>query len=151
MTNTVGVIGLGNMGRGMALSLKRGGFSVIGTDALASTRDALAKEGIEVRQTIGEVIAACDLVILSLPTAAIVEDVVAGADGILAHARKGVLVIDTSTSHPDTTRRLATKLEAAGMRMLDAPVSGGPKGAITGTMAMVIGGEAADLARAEPV
>jgi 3-hydroxyisobutyrate dehydrogenase len=151
MTNTVGVIGLGNMGRGMALSLKRGGFSVIGTDALASTRDALAKEGIEVKQTIGEVIAACDLVILSLPTAAIVEDVVAGLDGILAHARKGVLVIDTSTSHPDTTRRLAVKLEAAGMRMLDAPVSGGPKGAITGTMAMVIGGDAADLVRAEPV
>ena len=151
MMNAIGVIGLGNMGRGMALSLQRGGFSVIGTDALAVTRAALAKEGIAIRDSIGEVIAACDLVILSLPTAAIVEDVVAGVDGILAHARKGVLVIDTSTSHPETTRRLAVKLEAAGMRMLDAPVSGGPKGAITGTMAMVIGGDAADLARAEPV
>ena len=97
MMNAIGVIGLGNMGRGMALSLQRGGFSVIGTDALAVTRAALAKEGIAIRDSIGEVIAACDLVILSLPTAAIVEDVVAGVDGILAHARKGVLGIDTST------------------------------------------------------
>lgn len=151
MSAAIGVIGLGNMGRGMALSLQRGGFSVIGTDALAATRAALATEGIDIRQTIGEVVASCDVVILSLPTAAIVEDVVAGPEGILANARRGVLVIDTSTSHPDTTRRLATKLEAAGMKMLDAPVSGGPKGAITGTMAMVIGGDASDLARAEPI
>ena len=151
MSAAIGVIGLGNMGRGMALSLQRGGFPVIGTDALAATRAALAMEGIDIRQTIGEVVASCDVVILSLPTAAIVEDVVAGPEGILANARRGVLVIDTSTSHPDTTRRLATKLEAAGMKMLDAPVSGGPKGAITGTMAMVIGGDASDLARAEPI
>ncbi|MEY3740016.1 MAG: hypothetical protein RLZZ192_692 [Pseudomonadota bacterium] len=151
MKTAIGVIGLGNMGRGMALSLQRGGFPVIGTDALAATRAALAMEGIDIRQTIGEVVASCDVVILSLPTAAIVEDVVAGPEGILANARRGVLVIDTSTSHPDTTRRLATKLEAAGMKMLDAPVSGGPKGAITGTMAMVIGGDASDLARAEPI
>lgn len=151
MKTAIGVIGLGNMGRGMALSLQRGGFPVIGTDALAATRAALATEGIDIRQTIGEVVASCDVVILSLPTAAIVEDVVAGPEGILANARRGVLVIDTSTSHPDTTRRLATKLEAAGMKMLDAPVSGGPKGAITGTMAMVIGGDASDLARAEPI
>ncbi len=151
MSAAIGVIGLGNMGRGMALSLQRGGFSVIGTDALAATRAALATEGIDIRQTIGEVVASCDVVILSLPTAAIVEDVVAGPEGILANARRGVLVIDTSTSHPDTTCRLATKLEAAGMKMLDAPVSGGPKGAITGTMAMVIGGDASDLARAEPI
>jgi 3-hydroxyisobutyrate dehydrogenase len=90
-------------------------------------------------------------VILSLPTAAIVEEVVAGPKGVVANAKQGLLVVDTSTSHPDTTRRLAEKLNAAGMQMLDAPVSGGPKGAITGTMAMVIGGSAADLARAEPV
>lgn len=151
MFKNIGVIGLGNMGRGMALTLKRSGFNVIGTDALAATRDALSQEGITVKDTIGEVIAACDMVILSLPTAAIVEDVVVGPNGIIANAKRDVLVVDTSTSHPDTTRRLAEKLKAAGMQMLDAPVSGGPKGAITGTMAMVIGGSAEDLARAEPV
>ena len=151
MMKNIGVIGLGNMGRGMALSLKRGGFNVIGTDALTATRASLALEGISIRASIGEVIADCDMVVLSLPTAAIVEDVVAGAGGIIENAKPGVLVVDTSTSHPDTTRRLSEKLNAAGMHMLDAPVSGGPKGAITGTMAMVIGGSAQDLARAEPV
>jgi 3-hydroxyisobutyrate dehydrogenase len=102
-------------------------------------------------ETIGEVISECDIVMLSLPTATIVEQVVCGPNGILANAKPGLLVVDTSTSHPDTTRRLAEKLNAAGMRMLDAPVSGGPKGAITGTMAMVIGGGKEDLERAEPV
>jgi 3-hydroxyisobutyrate dehydrogenase len=151
MFNTVGVIGLGNMGRGMALTLLRKGFKVVGTDVSPAIRGVLAQEGIAVRESIGEVVAECDIVILSLPTAAIVEEVVAGPKGIIANAKPGLLVVDTSTSHPDTTRRLAKKLNAVGMQMLDAPVSGGPKGAITGTMAMVIGGSAADLARAEPV
>jgi 3-hydroxyisobutyrate dehydrogenase len=111
----------------------------------------LAKEGISVRETIGEVVSECDIVMLSLPTAHIVEQVVSGPNGILTNAKPGLLVVDTSTSHPETTRRLAGALNAAGMSMLDAPVSGGPKGAITGTMAMVIGGAKEDLERAEPV
>lgn len=151
MFKRIGLIGLGNMGRGMALTLKRQGFEVVGTDVAIATREALSKEGITVRETIGEVVAECDIVLLSLPTAAIVEDVVTGSEGILANAKPGLLVVDTSTSHPETTRRLAEKLRRAGMRMLDAPVSGGPKGAITGTMAMVIGGAKEDLAEAEPV
>ena len=151
MFKRIGLIGLGNMGRGMALTLKRQGFEVVGTDVAIATREALYKEGITVRETIGEVVAECDIVLLSLPTAAIVEDVVTGSGGILANAKPGLLVVDTSTSHPETTRRLAEKLRRAGMRMLDAPVSGGPKGAITGTMAMVIGGAKEDLAEAEPV
>lgn len=149
--NNIGVIGLGNMGRGMALSLKRGGFNVIGTDASAQTREALTGDGIQVRSSIAQVVAEVEMVILSLPTAAIVAEVVAGADGIIAHAKAGLLVVDTSTSHPDTTRRLAGLIEAAGMRLMDAPVSGGPKGAINGTMAMVIGASDQDLARAMPV
>lgn len=148
---TIGVVGLGNMGRGMALSLKRGGFDVIGTDASAETRARLAGEGIEVAEGLGPVCARSDMVLLSLPTAAIVEQVVAGPDGILEHAKTGLLIVDTSTSHPDTTRRLAARLAGAGMSMMDAPVSGGPKGAITGQMTMVIGGSKEDLARALPV
>lgn len=151
MYKRIGLIGLGNMGRGMALTLKRQGFEVVGTDVATTIREALSKEGISVRETIGEVVAECGIVFLSLPTAAIVEDVVNGSEGILANAKPGLLVVDTSTSHPETTRRLAEKLRRAGMRMLDAPVSGGPRGAITGTMAMVIGGAKEDLAEAEPV
>lgn len=148
---TIGVIGLGNMGRGMALSLQRGGYSVVGTDASSETRAMLAAEGVPVVDTIKEVMDKAEMVILSLPTAAIVSDVVAGTGGIVQNAKKGVIVVDTSTSHPDTTRALATKLELAGMRMMDAPVSGGPKGAITGTMTMVIGATDEDFAKAEPV
>jgi 3-hydroxyisobutyrate dehydrogenase len=151
MFKKVGLIGLGNMGRGMALTLKRKGFDVVGTDVNPSIRTSLAKEGISVRETIGEVVSECDIVMLSLPTAHIVEQVVSGPNGILTNAKPGLLVVDTSTSHPETTRRLAGALNAAGMSMLDAPVSGGPKGAITGTMAMVIGGAKEDLERAEPV
>ena len=147
----IGVVGLGNMGRGMALTLKRGGFEVIGTDAIATTRAALTAEGVCVRQTIGEVVAECDTVFLSLPTAAIVEEVIAGPDGIIEHARAGVLIIDTSTSHPETTRRMLVKLNAVGMELMDAPVSGGPKGALTGTMAMVIGASLQNFKRAEPI
>ncbi len=148
---TIGVIGLGNMGRGMALSLQRGGFEVVGTDASAATRAALAAQGVRTVDSIQEVVAQAEAIVLSLPTAAIVEQVVAGPGGLLSHPKAGMLVIETSTSHPDTTRRLAAQLAQAGMRLIDAPVSGGPKGALAGTMTMVIGGSDEDVARAEPV
>ncbi|MGJ4925883.1 NAD(P)-dependent oxidoreductase [Bradyrhizobium sp. HKCCYLS2038] len=147
----VGIIGLGNMGRGMALTLKGAGFAVTGYDALAATREALVAEGIAIADGIGTVVAAADVVILSLPTAEIVERVVAGPGGIVAHARPGVVIVDTSTSHPETSRHLAELVRSHGMGFVDAPVSGGPKGAATGTMTMVIGAEDADLARVLPV
>jgi 3-hydroxyisobutyrate dehydrogenase len=139
------------MGRGMALSLQRGGFAVVGTDASLQTRESLAGAGVPVVNSASEVLARADAVILSLPTAEIVTQVVAGQNGLTSHPKEGVLVIDTSTSHPDTTRQLAMQLAAVGMHLIDAPVSGGPKGAIAGTLTMVIGGTEADVARAEPI
>jgi 3-hydroxyisobutyrate dehydrogenase len=102
-------------------------------------------------EDIAAVAARADVIVLSLPTATIVTAVVSGPGGLLKTGRKGTLVIDTSTSHPETTRLLAKQLEQAGISLIDAPVSGGPKGAITGQLTMVIGATAADLARAEPV
>ena len=148
---TVGLVGLGNMGRGMALSLKRGGHRVLGFDVAEAPRKALAEEGVETFPSVAELCKMAEILILSLPTAAIVEEVVMGVDGILAQARPGLLVVDTSTSHPEITRKLSIRLAAAGVSMIDAPVSGGPKGAISGTMTMVIGGADADVARAVPV
>ena len=147
----VGFVGLGNMGRGMALSLARAGHEVLGTDASEAARSAIAAEGITVFEGVGPLCARADLLILSLPTAEIVEAVVAGPGGVIAHARPGLRVVDTSTSHPETTRRLAAALAAQGMAMIDAPVSGGPKGAITATMTMVIGGTDDDVAAVEPI
>jgi 3-hydroxyisobutyrate dehydrogenase len=139
------------MGRGMALSLARAGHEVLGTDASEAARSAIAPEGIAVFEGVGPLCARADLLILSLPTAEIVEAVVAGPGGVIAHARPGLRVVDTSTSHPETTRRLAASLAAQGMAMIDAPVSGGPKGAITATMTMVIGGTDDDVAAVEPI
>ncbi|MEI8144204.1 MAG: NAD(P)-dependent oxidoreductase, partial [Alphaproteobacteria bacterium] len=112
---------------------------------------ALAAEGIETFEDVAPLCRDAEVVILSLPTAAIVDSVVTGENGILAHARPGLIIVDTSTSHPEETRKLSALLGAKGAAMIDAPVSGGPKGAITGTMTMVLGGEEADIARVEPV
>lgn len=147
----VGLVGLGNMGRGMAQSLQRGGMSVMGMDVCPQSRQAVAEQGVAVAETLAAVLEGSDIVILSLPHAAAVEAVVEGEGGILACGRPGLLVIDTTTSEPSVTRRLAHRLAEAGMAMIDAPVSGGPKGALAGTMTMVIGGEADHVARAEPV
>jgi 3-hydroxyisobutyrate dehydrogenase len=147
----VGIIGLGAMGRGMAFSLRRAGHEVIGYDAAAGTREALQQDGIRMTDGIAPLCGQADVLILSLPNADIVEAVVAGDGGILAHARPGLLVIDTSTSHPATTRRLAALMINAGMALIDAPVSGGPNGAHAGTMTMVIGGADTDIARALPL
>ncbi len=146
-----GLIGLGNMGRGMALSLLRNGHAVLGFDLSGETRAARAAEGIAIAESLPALIRSCDILILSLPHAAAVRAVIEGEEGVMAHAAPGTLVIDTTTSEPAVTRELACKLRAAGHAMLDAPVSGGPKGAISGTMTMVIGGAADDLARAMPL
>jgi 3-hydroxyisobutyrate dehydrogenase len=147
----IGVIGLGNMGRGMALALQRAGFSVLGTAASPVTRAKRAKEGIAVADSLAEVAANADVIVLALPTPASVEQVVIGPDGLLAHGRRGLLVIDTTTSHPDLTRALADRLAGAGIALIDAPVSGAPEVALAGGLTMMIGGADADVVRAQPV
>ncbi|KMO35433.1 3-hydroxyisobutyrate dehydrogenase [Methylobacterium tarhaniae] len=148
---TIGVIGLGNMGRGMALSLRRGGFTVMGYDPAPGARAALEADGITVAATPSALWRDCDAVVLSLPTPEVVEAVLLGPDGPLHGAKAGLLIVDTSTSDPKVTRRIAAALEPAGLALIDAPVSGGPKGAHAATLTMVIGGSDAAVALAEPV
>jgi 3-hydroxyisobutyrate dehydrogenase len=147
----IGVVGLGRMGSGMARSLARAGFAVTGADLSAEIRRSCAADGISVADELGDLLSRSDVVILSLPHAAAVAEVVEGPGGLLERGRPGLLVIDTTTSEPSVTRRLAARLAEAGMAFIDAPVSGGPKGALAGTMTMVIGGSADDVERAEPV
>lgn len=148
--NSIGVVGLGSMGHGMALSLLRAGFSVIGTDLGEAQKAAAREAGVTVVDDVASLCQQARVILLSLPMAKHVDAVICGDGGILASAQPETLIIDTSTSEPDITRALAAKLADAGHGLLDAPVSGGPAGAAAGTMVMVIGGKAADLQRAQP-
>jgi 3-hydroxyisobutyrate dehydrogenase-like beta-hydroxyacid dehydrogenase len=98
-----------------------------------------------------EVAAVCDAVVISVPDGPDVEAVVAGPDGLLAGARSGLLVVDTSTIAPRTARALAERAAAAGVDMLDAPVSGGERGAIDGTLSIMVGGARPAFDRAAPI
>lgn len=147
----IGVVGLGNMGFGMAASLKRADFEVLGFDISPARRAMVEAQGIRFMDDQLALLRAVDAVVFSLPYARDVEAVVTAEGGLLSRNDASVLVIDTSTSDPATTRRLAGKLAAAGHGLLDAPVSGGPSGAASGSLTMMIGGAQADIARAQPV
>ncbi|KND61609.1 3-hydroxyisobutyrate dehydrogenase [Candidatus Burkholderia verschuerenii] len=148
---TVGVIGLGNMGRGMALSAVRGGYRVLGFDAAPGVAEKLQAEGVEARASIAAIAADVDVLILSLPTSAIVEDVVLGQGGVAQSGNPGLIVVDTTTADPNSTKKVAAALAECKIGFVDGPVSGGPKGAATATMTMVLGGSDADVAAVEPI
>lgn len=147
---TIGVIGLGNMGFGMAATLAGKGFKVSATDISDARAAAAAEAGIRFT-TLADLLATSDAIVCSLPLARDVEAVVTTPGGILERRDRKVVVIDTSTSDPGTSRRLAERLAAAGHGLLDAPVSGGPSGAAQGTLTMMVGGAEADFALALPV
>ncbi|MBE9607585.1 NAD(P)-dependent oxidoreductase [Acetobacteraceae bacterium H6797] len=148
---TVGVVGLGNMGLGMAASLRRAGFEVIGHDISEARRQAVEAGGVRFAASLAEVLSAADALVFSLPYAKDVEAVATAPGALLERRDRKVVVIDTSTSDPGTTRRLAARLAEAGHGLLDAPVSGGPSGAATGSLTMMIGGSAEDFASVQPV
>lgn len=161
MTTTVGVIGLGNMGGGMAATLARHGFSVFGFDLSTTARDKAAESGVTPVSSLPELLEHVAIVIVSLPKAEHVELLCLGKEGepgnalanasLVALGKPGLIVIDTTTSTPETSRKVAAALATRGIDFMDAPVSGGPKGAATGSMSMVIGAEDEVLARAMPV
>lgn len=146
---TVGVVGLGAMGLGMAGSAVRAGFRTLGFDLSPARADMARAAGVDPVATLEEVFAA-DRIVFSLPTAQDVAAVIARMTPVL-QGRGRVVVIDTSTSEPDVTRDLAGTLAAMGHGFLDAPVSGGPAGAAKGALTMMIGGAKADLDDARPV
>lgn len=149
---TVGVIGLGSMGLGMAQTLATKGFRTLGFDLSADRRKLAEDAGVLPQTTIADLVAASVFLVFSLPTAQDVRSVVEGhLDLFKAKTGQRVIIIDTSTSEPDVSRDLAKRLEALGHGFLDAPVSGGPAGAASGKLTMMIGGSEEDLALARPV
>ncbi|MBW8267919.1 NAD(P)-dependent oxidoreductase [Caldovatus aquaticus] len=151
----IGFIGLGMMGLPMARSLLAKGHRLLACDAAEAARAALrdgAPAGrLEFAPTPAAVAAGADIVVLMLPTSAVVAQVMEGADGLLGALRPGALVIDMGSSIPAETRRLAALAAARGAALIDAPVSGSVTKARAGTLAIMVGGDDAAFARAEPV
>jgi 2-hydroxy-3-oxopropionate reductase len=147
----VGVIGLGIMGRPMARNLLAAGFHLTVHSRSTDPVDELVEAGASRASSPAEVAAASDVTITMLPDTPDVELVIAGPDGVAAGVAPGSLVIDMSTIDPEPTRRLAAGLAERAVTMLDAPVSGGERGAIDAALSIMVGGDAAAFARARPV
>jgi 3-hydroxyisobutyrate dehydrogenase len=147
----IGFIGTGTMGRPMLTNLLKKGFAVAAYDVVPAALDAALAAGATPSGSAAEAAAACDLVITMLPSSANVETAYLGAGGIVDGVKAGRLCVDMSTIDPGTSQRVAGRLKERGIRFLDAPVSGGVGGAIAGTLAIMVGGDAADLEEARPV
>jgi 2-hydroxy-3-oxopropionate reductase len=148
---TVGFIGLGIMGGPMAANLVKAGFEVVGHNRSPDPVRRLVDAGGRGAASVAEAVASADVVVTMVPDSPDVEAVALGADGVYASARPGTLHVDMSSIRPDVARRLAEAGRERGLRVLDAPVSGGEQGAREGTLSVMVGGEPADVADARPV
>jgi 3-hydroxyisobutyrate dehydrogenase len=146
----IGFIGTGTMGQPMLANLVKKGFAVLAFDVVPAALDAAARLGAERAGSVGETARNCEIVITMLPSSANVEAVYLGSGGIVESAGEGWLCVDMSTIDPGTSQRVAARLKERGLRFLDAPVSVGVGGAAAGTLAIMVGGDARDLAEARP-
>ncbi|CAG0973370.1 2-hydroxy-3-oxopropionate reductase [Rhodocyclaceae bacterium] len=147
----VGFIGLGAMGRPMALHLLEAGHELSVYARRAEAAQPLVDAGATRRATPAEVAAASEVVFTMVTTGADVEAVALGEGGIIHGARAGTVLVDMGTIPPDTARRIAAKLAERGIEAIDAPVSGGEVGAQNATLAIMAGGKAEVLARVRPL
>ncbi len=148
---SVAFIGLGIMGGPMAANLVRAGFDVTGHNRSPEKVEALVEAGGRGADGVAAAVRGADVVITMVPDSPDVEDVTGGDGGIFANAEPGALYLDMSTIRPDVAVRVAQAGRAAGLRVLDAPVSGGQAGAVEGSLSIMVGGGAGDVAAARPV
>lgn len=144
----IAFIGLGAMGMPMARNLVDAGYDVRGHARSAATRDGFESHGGRAASTIQDAVGGADVIVTMLPDTSAVESV---ADEIVQAAKDGAIWVDMSSISPAGARRVAEKAVAAGVRALDAPVSGGTKGATEGTLSIMVGGEKEVLEAAMPV
>jgi 3-hydroxyisobutyrate dehydrogenase len=154
MAPRVGFIGLGTMGAGMARNLAKAGFPLTVATHTKGKAQAFARElgdRAAAAETPEEVARESDVIVSCLPDAPEVEEVHLGAHGTIRGASPGAVVVDCSTIDPEAARAIGRRLAESGAAFLDAPVSGGQKGAIEGTLTFFVGGDGAALERARPV
>ena len=151
MAQVIGFIGLGIMGRPMAKNLVKAGHSLVVHDRVRDPVDELVKAGAKAGASPREVAAQSDILITMLPNSPDVELVALGKDGIIEGARSGLLYADMSTISPIVSQQVGKALAPKGVKMLDAPVSGGEKGAIDGVLSIMVGGDKAVFDRVLPL
>ena len=147
----IGFIGVGIMGKPMALNLLKAGYAVTVHDLNRQPVDELVQQGADSAGSAGAVAEQSDVVITMLPDSPEVEAVVFGPDGVLEGIRKGMLFVDMSTIAPATSEKISKVLSEKDVDALDAPVSGGDVGAKAGTLSIMVGGTKAAFERALPL
>ncbi|MBT4482940.1 MAG: NAD(P)-binding domain-containing protein, partial [Candidatus Latescibacteria bacterium] len=140
MEKTLGFIGLGIMGKPMAKNLIKAGYSLVVSDINSAPLKELADLGAKTAETPAEIARNVSRIITMLPDGPEVEEVVLGKDGIIEAATSETALIDMSSISPTVTKKIASALEEKGARALDAPVSGGEPNAISGQLAIMVGG-----------
>jgi len=147
----IGFIGLGIMGKPMARNLIKAGYSLTVHNRSRGAVDELVREGAKDGRTPRGVAEESDMIITMLPDSPDVQQVVTGPSGVLEGLRKGAVLVDMSTISPMVTQDLAKAVRSKGAEMLDAPVSGGEKGAVEATLSIMVGGPEEIFARVKPV
>jgi 3-hydroxyisobutyrate dehydrogenase len=151
VSESVGFVGLGIMGQGMARNLIKAGYTVHVWNRTASKMEPLVAEGAQAAASPAAVAEQCPIVVTCVSDTPDVEAVILGEEGIIHGAKAGSLVIDCSTISPQATREIGAKLAEKAIHLVDAPVSGGSEGAARGTLTIMVGGAEADFQRALPV
>jgi 3-hydroxyisobutyrate dehydrogenase len=153
MAQSVGFVGVGNMGWPMAACLVKAGFTVAINDSRREIANNFVQQvGGFAPDTLRELAAKSDVIVTMLPTSVIVERVLAGGDdNVFAGMKPGTIIIEMSSGVPSVTQRLAEQVAALGCTLIDAPVSGGVPRAKTGQLAIMVGGAAATIDQAMPV
>ena len=151
MRERIGFVGIGTMGAPMAANLLRKGFpltTIIHRNPAPAK--PLAAAGAKIASSLDALVEECPVVVACVPTSAEVEAIVLGPRGVLERARRGNIFVDMGTSRPSSTRMLAERLAARGVAMLDAPITGGIRGAQEGTLTIYVGGDADAFTRVRP-
>lgn len=147
----IGFIGLGIMGRPMALNLIKAGYALSVYARRAESIKPLADAGAKACSSPKQVAARSDVTFVMVADTPDVQQVILGDDGCIAGAQSGSIVVDMSTISPDATRAMAAALEGRGVEMLDAPVSGGETGAVNATLSIMVGGKPEVFERVKPL
>ena len=149
--DTIGFIGLGNMGSGMASNIQKAGYPMVVYDIQEGATRPYLERGGRLASSPEELARLSDVTLTSLPGPKEVEEVATGPEGILAGIREGSIYVDLSTSRPTLIRQIEPMFRRKGAHVLDAPVSGGKSGAASGNLAVMVGGDQEIFERIKPL